>query len=291
MTMTRGSVIALGLFFAITLVIANRGESADAKKKEANDKKGQETVTPVRRAHAHNDYEHKRPLLDALEQGFCSVEADVFLVSEELRVGHTRLALRPERTLEKLYLDPLRERVRANGGRVYRDGPAFYLLIDVKTDGPSTYAALDKRLAQYRDILSVTREGKFEAKAVTVVISGNCAREVIASQKVRYAGIDGRPADLDSDSPAHLMPWISASWGSLFRWQGKGPMPDKERVKLQEFVAKAHKHGRLVRFWATPENSAMWEELLAAGVDLINTDRLAELRRFLLDRAGKRRKP
>ena len=31
-------------------------------------------ASPVRRAHAHNDYEHKRPLLDALDQGFCSVE-------------------------------------------------------------------------------------------------------------------------------------------------------------------------------------------------------------------------
>ena len=28
-------------------------------------------------AHAHNDYEHARPLLDALDHGFCGVEADV----------------------------------------------------------------------------------------------------------------------------------------------------------------------------------------------------------------------
>ena len=38
-----------------------------------------EPVTPLRQAHAHNDYEHPRPLLDALDHGFCSVEADVFL--------------------------------------------------------------------------------------------------------------------------------------------------------------------------------------------------------------------
>jgi hypothetical protein len=36
-----------------------------------------------------------------------------------------------------------------------------------------------------------------------------------------------------------------------------------------------------VRFWATPEKVAVWEELRAAGVDLINTDQLADLRRFL----------
>ena len=37
-------------------------------------------------AHAHNDYLHKRPLLDALAQGFCSVEADIFLVDGALLV-------------------------------------------------------------------------------------------------------------------------------------------------------------------------------------------------------------
>src|SRR5262249_1980163 len=33
--------------------------------------------TPLIHAHAHNDYEHTRPLFDALDQGFCSVEADI----------------------------------------------------------------------------------------------------------------------------------------------------------------------------------------------------------------------
>ncbi|HET6325009.1 MAG TPA: hypothetical protein VFG04_09940, partial [Planctomycetaceae bacterium] len=45
--------------------------------------------TPLIRAHAHNDYEHKRPLFDALDQGLCSVEADIFLVDGQLLVGHT----------------------------------------------------------------------------------------------------------------------------------------------------------------------------------------------------------
>lgn len=238
-------------------------------------------ATPLPRAHAHNDYEHKRPLLDALEQGFCSVEADVYLVGEELLVGHTRLALRPGRTLEKLYLAPLKERVRTNGGHVYREGLAFYLMIDVKSEAKATYAAIDKQLARYGDMLSVTRDGKFQAGAVTVVISGNRAQETIARQKVRYASIDGRPGDLDSEAPAHLMPWISESWGALFRWKGDGPMPATERNKLKEIVGKAHKYGRKVRFWATPEKPEVWKELLAANVDFLNTDRLVEMRRFL----------
>src|SRR5881227_2198600 len=66
---------------------------------------------PLTRVHAHNDYEHKRPLFDALDHGFCSVEADIFLVNGELLVGHAPWDLSPKRTLQKLYLDPLRERV------------------------------------------------------------------------------------------------------------------------------------------------------------------------------------
>src|SRR5437660_742306 len=66
---------------------------------------------PLRRAHAHNDYEHPRPLFDALDHRFGSVEADVFLVDGRLLVAHDPTELDPTRTLEALYLDPLAERV------------------------------------------------------------------------------------------------------------------------------------------------------------------------------------
>ena len=244
-------------------------------------------ASPIKRAHAHNDYEHKRPLLDALDQGFCSVEADIWLSKDSLLVAHTPIGLKPERTLQKLYLDPLRERVKANGGKVHRDGPPFYLLIDIKTEAKPTYAALAKVLEEYSDLLTATRDGKHEVKAITVVISGNCDRDAIAKQGVRYAAIDGRPADLDSDASADLIPWVSASWSSMFKWKGEGAMPADERKKLADHVAKAHAQRRKVRFWATPEKLELWRELLKADVDLINTDELVELRGFLLKEAGK----
>jgi hypothetical protein len=84
----------------------------------ANPASAAEPPAPIPRAHAHNDYLHERPLLDALDQGFCSVEADIFLVDGELRVGHSALELRKGRTLEALYLKPLAERVRAKEGSV-----------------------------------------------------------------------------------------------------------------------------------------------------------------------------
>lgn len=240
-------------------------------------------VVPLERAHAHNDYRHERPLLDALSHGFCSVEADIFLVDGKLLVAHERSELDPGRGLRGLYLDLLLERVRRHGGRVYPEGPEFTLLIDIKDDGVKTYEALHDVLSNYREMLTTVEDGRRDVKAVTVVISGNRAWERIAAESPRYAAIDGRLPDLDSARAVHLMPLISDRWGSHFRWRGDGPFPEEEREKLRGVVRQAHAKGRRVRLWATPEKTSVWAELLAAGVDHINTDELQSLRDFLLE--------
>lgn len=240
--------------------------------------------TPLRNAHAHNDYYHTRPLFDALDQGFASVEADVFLVDDQLLVGHYQWELNSKRTLESLYLDPLKERIEANGGSVCAKPGRFVLLVDVKTDAKETYAVLEKVLAKYDDILSTTHDGKHEAKAVTVIISGNRAQKDIAESEPRYAGVDGRVSDLNSDAPADLLPLISDNWNNHFQWKGEGEMPADQKAKLNELVEKAHAKGRLVRFWATPEHPKVWGELDGAGVDLIGTDLLERLASFLNDK-------
>ena len=237
---------------------------------------------PLQRAHAHNDYEHNRPLLDALEHGFCGVEADISLVDGELRVGHDPADLKPGRTLRKLYLDPLRERVKANKGQLYGGKKTeFTLLIDIKSDGEETYRHLSKVLGEYQEFLTETRDGVTTKRAVTAIISGNRAKETIAADNPRYAGIDGRLGDLESDLDKNLLPLISDRWSSHFKWKGEGEMPADEREKLHTIVKKAHATGRRIRFWATPEKIGVWRELRAAGVDLINTDDLAGLQRFL----------
>jgi glycerophosphoryl diester phosphodiesterase len=232
---------------------------------------------PLPKAHAHNDYKHERPLLDALAHGFCSVEADIYLIDGKLLVAHDPGDLRPERTLQSLYLDPLRECAKTNKGHIYPKAIPFTLLIDIKSDGETTYRALSKILASFSDLVS---DQKTE-RAVTVVISGNRAKKLIAADDPRYAGIDGRLADLDSNLDKSLLPLISDRWGSHFDWSGEGDMPAQEREKLHALVKTAHSAGRRVRFWATPEKKSVWRELNAAGVDLINTDDLAGLSAFL----------
>jgi hypothetical protein len=236
---------------------------------------------PLDRAHAHNDYEHARPLLDALARGFCSVEADVYLIEGQLLVAHDRKDAKIERTLTKLYLAPLRERVRQNAGRVYRQGPPILLLVDVKSEAVATYAALHAELGKFSDMLSVFRGSETTPGAVTVVVSGNRAREEMRRQTVRYAALDGRKEDLELNPPANLVPLVSENWKKVFSWDWQGPMPDAERNKLEQWVHRAHAQKRKVRFWNTPDRADAWKILLDAGVDFLGTDDLAGLEQVL----------
>ncbi len=250
-----------------------------------------ERVRPLPQAHAHNDYEHTRPLFDALAEGFTSVEADIYLVDGELLVAHDPEDLDPARTLRSLYLDPLRERVIRNHGGVYPGFRQFQLLIDIKTDGESTYAALDAllRAPRYAFLWTSYRVGHVWRGPVTAVVSGNRPRATMAAQRSRVAFYDGRIAntdDLGPGSDARLTPLVSDNWTTLFSWTGAGPMPADERAELRAIVRTAHRAGQRVRFWATPdvpgqERDAVWRELVAADVDHINTDDLKGLADFL----------
>jgi hypothetical protein len=237
---------------------------------------------PLIHGHAHNDYEHTRPLLDALDHGFCSVEADVHLVDGRLLVAHDRSQVKPERTLPALYLDPLRERVRRNGGHVYPAGPEFTLLVELKSDWRTSYPVLRELLKQYAGMLTTFRAGAVQTNAIRVIITGHRAREMFAGEAIRYAAMDGDLADLDSGQPADLIPWISSYWGQSFKWRGTGTIPEADKLKLKAIVAKAHQQGRRVRFWGAPDQPKFWAEMLANGVDLINTDDLDGAQKFLL---------
>ena len=241
----------------------------------------------LQQGHAHNDYYHERPLEDALECFFCSVEVDVFLRDGKFLVGHDKSELKKEKTIEKLYLDPLKKRVLQGGGYVYEEKVSFTLFIDIKSEGKSAYDELSKLLKNYDDVLSGMVNGVWKKRGIDVVISGNRAKEMIAEDLTRSVGIDGRISDFGSMLPTHLMPIISDRWSSHFDWRGEGNISKEEKNKLRDMVKKAHLEGRRIRFWATPEKKSVWTELVDSGVDLINTDDLKGLSKFIRDYSKK----
>lgn len=241
------------------------------------------TTAVLLNAHSHNDFEHPRPLMDAIERKFGSIEADVFLVDGKLLVGHDAADLQPTRTLEALYLDPLRAMAKRNRGHIYEGtSEPLQLLVDAKTTASETYDALRKVLSGYNDVLTQYGDSASTVGAVAVVLSGNRpSAPDLQNEAVRYVALDGRLNELKSNPSPKLVPLVSAKWDSLFKWTGEGNMPEAEAKKLSNVVSKMHREGRKLRFWATPEKPAVWQELQSAGVDYIGSDNLEALQAFL----------
>jgi hypothetical protein len=233
---------------------------------------------PFPQAHAHNDYEHRHPLFDALQSGFTSVEADIFLVKGKLLVAHT-YPIFGAKSLEELYLAPLDSIVRLNDGRVYPgyNGP-FFLMIDLKSDGQAAYPVLKDLLWHYPSLLWHASNSPIP---VTIFLSGERPLDAVMSDRASPVTLDGRPGDLGKGYSAAIMPVVSDTFKKWSGWNGTGNPSAEEIQKIRELASRVHSEGKKLRLWAIPDNPNGWKALLDAGVDLINSDHLSELSQFL----------
>jgi hypothetical protein len=110
------------------------------------------------RIFAHNDYVRLALFYTAYSLGVGYMEADIFLVGDELLVAHHRSETDAARTLAALYLEPLSKQIAKNRGSVYEDPQNnLTLMIDLKTDGSATLKKLVTRLQRIRICLPVRR--------------------------------------------------------------------------------------------------------------------------------------
>jgi hypothetical protein len=237
---------------------------------------------PLEQGHSHNDYWRPRPLVDALQLGFKSVEADIFLVDSTLQVGHERAALDPVRTLQSLYLDPLQQQLGA-GGQLYTRPAELWLFVDFKTAGPATYVQLRRVLGRYRDLLVSPRQAR--PGGVRVILTGSYPRPEVLADPDRLVFLDGQLTDLQPQLAASL-PTVNGDWQQSFRWDGTGKIPSAESARLQQLSEEALKNGQKVRFWNLPASTAaqrraVWQELLKYPGLLIGADELAELKQVI----------
>jgi hypothetical protein len=237
------------------------------------------------RGHAHNDYEHDRPLVDALDAGLRSVEVDVWAVDGELLVAHARDEVDPARTLAGLYLEPLARHFA--GPRRSASAPRLQLLIDIKSRPSEALPLLRAQLADHARMLTRYRGCSPRPGPVSVVVSGEDVRPAApASERVSYFGYDMQPERTQHTGPPEaITPLVSAQWDSYFTWDGGGSMPETERARLMTMVRTAHAAGSAIRFYDTPDDrgaarDAVWRELVAAAVDYISTDDLTGFAAF-----------
>jgi hypothetical protein len=240
-------------------------------------------VLSLPHAYAHNDYWHKRPLLDALDNGFTHVEADIYLRHSRLIVSHNPPFLGHRRTLEELYFRPLLQRFAMDGESRQSPLDTIVLMIDIKSKGVRTIKALNKLLDKYRPVLSSCEDGRLTIRNITLVITGHRPMGWLEQGGPRYLFVD---ADLNRLDRQQNLPDLyftaSCRYSRLISWKGKGQIPSSDQQRLTALVDRAHAIGAKVRLWGSPDKTRVWNFLMSCGVDLINTDRLVALRDYFM---------
>ena len=181
-------------------------------------------------------------------------------------------------TLKSLYLDPLQDLARGQGTASTRSGWQPQLLIDIKSDGESTYAAIEQELAEHGDIMSRYSHGTTKTGRVTVVISETAAGHHAGTGEGASAPTMAAPNPLRQacrpdaavsqlDQALHLAGRGSHAGGRARQLHATWPT----RTPMATAPLLGHPGH------AGNERGAIWNGLFNAGVVRINTDDLAAL--------------
>jgi alkaline phosphatase len=218
---------------------------------------------------AHNDYLKPRPFFNAFELKAVYIEADIFLENGQLLVAHTNGEIDPSKTLGSMYLQPLSQKVKEGNGKLY----GLTLMIDLKTDGAPTMDVLVKTLEQFPGLTS--------CEGLWITMSGNYPPSNEWKNYPAYITFDGRPNINYTADELKRLRLVSASFASVSGWDGKETIPSKDAQKIKEFIDWAHQRNLPMRFWASPDFPNAWEKFKMMGVDILNSDNIDELSRYL----------
>lgn len=223
-------------------------------------------------AHSHNDETRARPLDEALELRFASIEVDVLFYEGDLLAAHDLFTIAGG--FEALYLEPLQARVDARGS-VYGDGAPLVLWIDLKSDDAvvreHVHDALARTPAVADGALAVILTGDAVSKQAYVAEHGEDALACRDADAVRD---DDPPLDEDPALCAYAVDFRAHVDDA---WDGAGEAPARVREGLAALVDAARAKGRPLRMWGAPDTEASWTAQKEAGVDFVGADDLAGL--------------
>ena len=243
----------------------------------------------IESGHSHNDYMHEHPLTDALSYGYKSIEIDVWLHDGKLIVSHEGVGLDSKKGIEELYIKPIQERVKTNGGWVYAgDTTPTIFMVEFKSEPEAAYIKLKELIEKYKELFC-DRMGR--GGPVKLLITGHRPWKSLLKGMELYITADGAISQSADAVPASIIERVSDPYRSHFHWRGKGLMPKAQKARLDSLVKTAHDHDRQIRFYACPENENIWRTLLEAGVDWINVDDLRRFATFYKDYISKNGKP
>ena len=220
--------------------------------------------------HSHNDYQQAEPLLNALRNKVYSLEADVYLVNDTLKVAHDKNEISSAPSLASLYIQPIIQLFQTHQGYISNDrNYAPVLMIDIKANGEDVLTALSKLLKPYSTVFDRT----VNPKAVQIVISGDRGDRSKWVNWPSFIFFDGRINEEYDEAQLKRIAFISDSYFNYARHN------DSTDAMISQLVERAHGLEKLLRLWAIPDNPISWAHLGELGVDIINTDKVAECRR------------
>lgn len=223
----------------------------------------------VANGHAHNDYEHNVPFVQAFQLGFGSIEADVILENDSLYVGHQQSdILTKPLFFERDYIVPLYRELQQSQDA----SRSVILLIDLKTEALATLTKVISIIEKY-PLLT-------KASGVQFVITGNQPPPSAFDQYPGYIYFDGNIGNPEHLRHLNRIALFSDNFRNYSKWKGKGNIRSREKRVLDNVIGKVHALGKRIRFWGCPDNPYVWSVFMKMGVDYINTDHIGQLADF-----------
>lgn len=221
--------------------------------------------------HSHNDYEQAEPLTNAIRNKVYSFEADVYLVNDTLKVVHDKKDLVTAPSLSSLYIQPIINLFKVNHGHISDDTKyAPTLMIDIKEKSEEALNALVKLLSAYPTVF----DRKVNSKAVQIVISGDRGSISKWTSWPSFILFDGRINEQYDKAQLAKVAFISDSYFNYAKQK------DSTDLLIQQLATRSHQVKKILRLWGIPDNSSSWDHLKALGVDIINTDKVGECRKY-----------
>lgn len=229
-------------------------------------------------AHSHNDYANEIPFWLAYNNHFGSIEADIWAVKDDLYVGHNSSDIKPERSLDILYIQPIVKIFRQNKGKAWKDYPStFQLLIDLKTTVEPTLSLLVDKLKQYPDVF----DPNINKNAIRIVITGNRPEPSEFSNYPDFIYFDGVLGLNYNDQQLKRVALYSENLKKFTPWNGEGEFIGKDKIRLQNVVDSVHTLNKKIRFWNAPDDINAWKTFMNMRIDFINTDHILKLSEYL----------
>lgn len=234
------------------------------------------------KAHSHNDYRQKKPLHNALENRFTSIEVDVYSRNNKLKVSHLPTFLFLKKDIETLYLKSLQKIIEENNGTIFKgDSSQITLMIDFKTDKEKIFAVLSQLSKKYAGMFETYSPTSKIWGPIKLLLTGNPPLELYLKDSIKFALIDGSLQQMKNVRYQKWFGRISANYKNHFL-NTANQLTQDEQSKMKTLVDSVHKAGYPFRFWNTKNTETTWNALLNYGCDIINIDHLKKFREFYL---------